>query len=236
MTMDETAAHTPPDPRAAVKRRLVFYFSGYDPRGPSHYHTLYATESKAQAPLNGLDLTLGKRRRVHRLANAWKVSLEKTGTETDYEFLRWDDIIRKNWPKNEAQLFKIAVPVYWEFLKTNLIGRLYRIAWPPALTAAFPIVLFLGLLLVATGLGLLAAILPPVLGAPWWVGILPGIAIFAGGIKLSRWLDGRFRGDWLLRTYRAMERGPTAKSGNRRANGESPTTSSSESATAMPMK
>ena len=79
-------------------KRQVFYFSGFDPRGPSHYHTLYAEQAKLHAPLNGLDLAIGKRRRVGKLANAWKITSDTT--ETEYEFLRWDDLIRNHWPKN----------------------------------------------------------------------------------------------------------------------------------------
>ena len=48
---------------AGVRKRLVFYFSGFDPRGPSHYHTLYGEQAKLHTPLNGLDLSVGKRRR-----------------------------------------------------------------------------------------------------------------------------------------------------------------------------
>ncbi|HEX7260303.1 MAG TPA: hypothetical protein VF258_00650, partial [Luteolibacter sp.] len=95
---------------APVRKRHVFYFSGFDPRGPAHYHTLYGEQAKLQAPLNGLDLTIGKRRRSGKLANAWTISLAGGATETEYEFLRWDDIIRSRWPKNEMQLLKSAVP------------------------------------------------------------------------------------------------------------------------------
>jgi hypothetical protein len=205
MSMDEKAATNTPDSQSEVKKRLVFYFSGFDPRGPGHYHTLYGSEARIQAPLNGLDLTIGKRRRVHRLANAWKITHDKSGTETDYEFLRWDDIIRKNWPKNEIQLFKSAVPVYWVFLKANLVPRLFKVAWPSALTVSYPIVAFLGLLLAGAGLATLAVILPILFGHPWWVGILPAVAIFAGSIKLGRWLDDRVRTFWLLRIYSMMQ-------------------------------
>ena len=198
--MSAASSAPPPQPAAAVGRRHVFYFSGYDPRGPAHYHTLYAEQSKRQAPLNGLNLTLGKRRRSGKLANAWTISIEGGATETEYEFLRWDDIIRNRWPKNEMELLKSAVPVYWEFLKSNLIGRLLKIAWPSALTVSYPIIAFLGLLL----LGLTAALVV-VFTTPWWLGIPLGAGICAGTIFLGRWLDERFRSFWLLRVYGAMQ-------------------------------
>ena len=196
---DVSPAENPPrTPVAGVRKRHVFYFSGFDPRGPAHYHSLYGEQGKLHAPLNGLDLSVGKRRRVGKLANAWTVTAGDTVTE--YEFLRWDDIIRNRWPKNEWQLLKSAVPVYWIFLKANLVGRLLKIAWPSALTVSYPIIAFLGLLL--TGALLAAAVgifLPLYAGLPLAAGIL------IGTIFLGRWLDDRFRSFWLLRVYGAMQ-------------------------------
>jgi hypothetical protein len=196
---------TPQSTPTPVRKRHVFYFSGFDPRGPAHYHTLYGEQSKLQAPLNGLNLTIGKRRRSGKLANAWTISLAGGATETEYEFLRWDDIIRNRWPKNEVQLLKSAVPTYWVFLKANLVGRLLKIAWPSALTVSYPIIAFLGLLLLGLALAVTAALLPAMTGLPWWLGILPATGIFAGSIFLGRWLDDRFRSFWLLRVYGAMQ-------------------------------
>ncbi len=197
MSADPSA---PPSTPVTVGKRHVFYFSGFDPRGPSHYHTLYGEQAKLQAPLNGLNLNLGKRRRSGKLANAWTISIDGGATETEYEFLRWDDIIRNRWPKNEVELLKSAVPTYWVFLKSNLVGRLLKIAWPSALTVSYPIIAFLGLLL--CGLALAVAF---ILMTPWWLGIPLGAAIFAGTIFLGRWLDDRFRSFWLLRVYGAMQ-------------------------------
>ena len=195
MSADSPATSPTPTP---VRKRHVFYFSGFDPRGPSHYHTLYGEQGKLHTPLNGLDLKIGKRRRVGKLANAWTVTTGDTLTE--YEFLRWDDIIRNRWPKNEWQLLKSAVPVYWVFLKANLIGRLLKIAWPSALTVAYPIIAFLGLLLMGAALALTAGLV-----LPFYAGIPLAAGILIGTIILGRWLDDRFRSFWLLRVYGAMQ-------------------------------
>lgn len=190
---------------AGVRRRRVFYFSGFDPRGPAHYHTLYETESKLQAPLNGLDLLVGKRRRKGPLANAWKISVNGGDTETDYEFLRWDDIIRKHWPKNELELLKTALPVYGVFLRANLVGKLLKIAWPSALTVSYPILAVFGVLLGGLGLAIAALVLPFFLGLPGWAGLFPAGLLFAASVALARWFDVRFRSYWLLRTYGLMQ-------------------------------
>lgn len=196
---------TTPSSGVEVKKRHVFYFSGFDPRGASHYHTLYTAEAKAQAATNGLNLEIGKRRRVGKLANAWQITRAGGSTETEYEFLRWDDIIRRHWPKNELELLKSAVPVYWVFLKANLIGRLFKIAWSSALTVTYPIVAFLGLFALALVFALVSSVLPLALGFPWWLGIIPGAAVLIGSVFLARWLDERFRSYWLLRTYGLMQ-------------------------------
>ena len=192
-------AENPPRTLAAgVRKRHVVYFSGFDPRGPSHYHTLYGEQAKLHAPLNGLDLTIGKRRRVGKLANAWTITAGDC--ETEYEFLRWDDIIRNRWPKNEWELLKSAVPTYWAFLRANLVGKLLKIAWPSALTVSYPIIAFLGLLLAGALLAAAAGFF-----LPFYAGLPLAAGILIGTIFLGRWLDDRFRSFWLLRVYGAMQ-------------------------------
>jgi dihydrolipoamide dehydrogenase len=43
-----------------VRRRQVFYFSGFDPKGPAHYHRLYADEAAKAAVLGGYTVKVGK--------------------------------------------------------------------------------------------------------------------------------------------------------------------------------
>lgn len=193
------------DTMGAVRKRLVFYFSGFDPRGASHYHKLYAEESKKQAAINGLNLEVGERHRVHRLASAWSIKCRDSGTETDYEFLRWDDIIRRHWPRNEWQLFKAIIPSYWEFIKANWFWRLYKVSWTSALTVIYPIVCFIGLLVVGFLLAGLVLYLPVALGLSWWLGVMPAAVLLAISFKVGRWVDGYLHGRWQIRTHCAMQ-------------------------------
>ncbi len=184
----------------SVRKRLVFYVSGYDPRGPSHYHKLYTTEAEKQSRLNGMELEIGRRRKVDRLSHAWDISLKSTGTKTEYEFLRWDDLIRKNWPKNELGLLRIAFPAYWTYLKSGWFRRARKLSRPFFLTALYPAVVLFGLLFLAVDLAATALVLPPVLGMAWWIGIVPAIGIVIGALALSRWSDTKLYTYWLLRT------------------------------------
>ena len=184
-------------PADQVKKRLVFYFSGFDPRD--------ASEAALQAAVNGLDLKVGKRRKLNSLAHGWSVELEKTATQTEYQFLRWDDIIRENWPKNELELIKAAGPVYWIFIKENLIPRLLRVAWPAALTVSYPLIAFFGLFIVGFLVALGVLLLPLMSTIPWWGSIIGSAVVLAGTLYLSRFLDVKFRSHWLLRIYAMMQ-------------------------------
>lgn len=89
-----TAGHPP------VKQRHVFYLSGFDPKGPAHYHRLYADEAAKAAALGGYTVQVGKRRKLSEHAAGWSVEYRGPGTadsgpvHTEFEFLRWDDIVR----------------------------------------------------------------------------------------------------------------------------------------------
>jgi len=192
-------------PEGWVRKRLVFYFSGFDPRGPSQYQKIYASEAALQADVNGLDLKVGKRRKLNSLAHGWSVGLEKTGTQTEYQFLRWDDIIRENWPKNELELIKAAGPAYWIFLRENLIPRLLRIAWPAALTVSYPLIAFFGLFIVGILIAFGVLLLPLVISMHWWSSIIGAVAVLVGTFYFSRYLDVKFRSHWLLRIYAMMQ-------------------------------
>lgn len=201
----EEAGDRKTDPGERVAKRLVFYFSGFDPRGPSQYQKLYASEAALQSKVNGLDLEVGKRRKINELAHGWTVDLEKTRTRTDYRFLRWDDIIRDNWPKNELELFKAAGPTYWTFLRENLIPRLLRVAWPAALTVSYPLIAFFGVLFLGAFAAIGLLFLPLVTPIPVWMALVASLAVALGSFHFSRYLDKKFRSHWLLRIYGMMQ-------------------------------
>ena len=80
-------------------RRRVHFISGFDPRGPVHYHRLYRDEAEKQSKLNGSHLSIGARKRMGDGVHRWMV--EGTWPDgqavTDYRFMAWDDVIRKYW-------------------------------------------------------------------------------------------------------------------------------------------
>ena len=46
---------------AGVRRRRLFFISGFDPQGPAHYHRLYAEQAALQAAVSGYRVAVGPR-------------------------------------------------------------------------------------------------------------------------------------------------------------------------------
>lgn len=82
-----------------VRTRRVHYIAGFDPRGARYYHRLYRDESAKQSVLNSGELTVGKRESIGEYTRRWQIEA-RWGDEmvsTDYQFMEWDDIVRKHW-------------------------------------------------------------------------------------------------------------------------------------------
>ncbi len=203
-----TAQDSRPGTTSSVHKRRVFYLSGFDPRGPAPYHALYLEEGKKQADLNGLNLTVQNRRRKSPHSSAWEISAkisENSSIETIYEFLRWDDIIRRNWPKSEATMLLGALKAYWVFLVSGLIGKFFRTSWPPSVTLVYPMLYLITILIGGAGVSAVVAIgLVSYFNLSWVFALISGPVVLAGFIALGRLLDRRVHAYWLLRTYTFM--------------------------------
>jgi hypothetical protein len=108
-----------------VKKRETFYLSGYDPRGARYYYNLYKREAKNQTEINGMKMDISSRRHTDKHIQSWKIVSETNDykTQTNYHFLEWDDIIRKEWIKNIFSLFV----TFFYFCKYYIFsGALYK--------------------------------------------------------------------------------------------------------------
>jgi hypothetical protein len=172
-----------------VHRRHVFFLSGFDPKGASYYHGLYRKESAQQGAVTGVHYEVGPRVRRDNGNTTWQVHTEADGrtTETTFEFVRWDDIVRAHWPRTA-----------WQILLGSLRG--YR-AWVATLIAlAFPAGFWLVALLLGAGLGLaIAGLLTPVLPAAvaWPIAAVATLATWWGAVALEK----RWNTSWLLRIF-----------------------------------
>ena len=186
---------------SSIRRRCVFYLSGFDPKGASHYHALYREASARQAAVSGLSVTVGSRRRTPEGNAAWSVRSEPDGVDTHYEFLRWDDIVRQHWPK---QMWKL----WWDVVRTTAFNvwqgalwRMYLRSWPPALALFMPFVLVLAQTLGVPLLALLAAWWLGQAGSPVGLAGVCGVGVGLSGWALTRWLEARYAMYWMMRSY-----------------------------------
>lgn len=134
---------------ALCRKRHVFYLAGFDPRGVRHYHNLYKTHAALQNNVNGLALEVGARQRVSAHSFVWPVTAGDT--QTEIEFLAWDDIIRREWgsgmwPAARDFFFTLRVAVLQGFM-----FRLCRV-YPRALYAGLYPLLYGALFLALAGI------------------------------------------------------------------------------------
>jgi hypothetical protein len=186
-----------------VTRRCVFYVSGFDPKGAGHYHALYKEEGARESQRDGWHLAVGPRRKQPGGSAAWEVEAELEGqqVQTHYEFMGWDDVVRRHWVKKTAVLWRDVIATTLFNLWHGALWKMFRLSWPPAVALFAPFVLVCVLLLgtpllaVATALGVGQAL------GNVWLGLGAG-ALAAGALwQLGRWLEARYSMYWMMRSY-----------------------------------
>jgi hypothetical protein len=156
-----------------VSRRTVFYISGFDPRGPMHYHRLYREEAAKQAAVNGLNISVEGRRKIDDHEMRWQ--LKADSTVTDYAFLRWDDIIRARWPRGTWATYWDTVRYTAAFLRHGVFAMLGRESWPTLVTAVYSPLLLIFVLIASLTLAGLAGHAASLFVGPW--GYLAGVPL-----------------------------------------------------------
>ncbi len=143
-----------------VRRRHVIYVPGYDPRGLAEYYRLFRAEFGNFLKLYGLQGTISRpRTRDDRFAATWEIKIQARdwSVDTTYEFLRWEDIIRRDFER----------PAWWKILHALRAGatavadgtyaKFMRAHWRFAGFTTYPFVVFLGWVLVSALAGSFAA-------------------------------------------------------------------------------
>lgn len=186
-----------------VKKRHVYYISGFDPRGATFYRRLYSTESAKQTAVGGLELKIGERKRVNSFSSAWDV--ESTAGEntvkTTYEFLQWDDIVRAHWKKNDASIWLDYLKAVWIYTKKGTVKRTLQASFPPFLTFLFPLVVLFGFLGVVLACFLVVPIISATFGIASWIAWSVAVIFLIGVIQIGRVVEKHFGSYWLLRIY-----------------------------------
>jgi pimeloyl-ACP methyl ester carboxylesterase len=186
-----------------VQRRTVFYVSGFDPKGASHYHAMYREQCALQSALNGLVIEVGPRQRDPTGNWSWTLDTRDGQAEvhTHYEFMRWDDIVRSHWPKSTARLWHdIAVTTIFN-LRCASLWRMFKLSWPPAVALFAPFALLCAVIVL---LPLLSAVVGGLVFQ-----MSGGVAFAAAGAAITAsmlgWLawklQARYSMYWLMRSY-----------------------------------
>lgn len=176
---------------AAVHRRLVIYVQGYDPRGLPEYYRMFRREFRRTCELYGLTGKVGRvEDNPERSATSWDITTRGDGwqVETRYMFLRWEDIIRKDF----------ARPTWWKIVQMyRAIGagfleggirRIFRAHWRFGLFTIYPFVLMTLWLLLGAFFGTVCMKLVASLGAPAPVANIVGIITGLGAFSSALWL------------------------------------------------
>lgn len=185
-----------------IKKRHVFYLSGYDPRGASFYHRVFREESAKQSQLNGISMNIGGRKKWSSHSQGWKIEAVDGDIDvtTQYEFLCWDDIIRKNWVKSFYSIFLDFIYVSWVYITTGTLKRVAKASRTPAITGLYPALYIAVFGLLAALLLFLSIKLFSAFGLVW-LGYVLGIASAVLLIFLAKLWGDKINVFWLLRIY-----------------------------------
>lgn len=193
-----------------VRRRRVFYVHGFDPRGPGPYHALYQENAARASALSGRPVEAGPRRRKDALAAEWPVAAGSGDdrVEVAYEFLRWDDLVRARWSRDELTLLGELAAWSAAWLRIGFYPRARRHAralWLAMLSTPVVVGLFLlSAVVVVSLLGFAAGVLVHAVGLPFWVGAAPALASLLLAPMLWRRLEAALNVCWLSRCFTYM--------------------------------
>jgi len=193
---------TPTTAIQVVRRRHVFFLSGFDPKGASHYYALF--QALAQSTINTMSVTIGARQRNPAGNSIWEIKAVTPGgaaCETTYEFCQWDDIVRSNWPRSVWRLLIDMWVAYVRMLSSGEIFTVWRLSRKTLVGLIYPLVVFGGGLLLALSMGAgVAAVMREVGRGPVAAGaaaLMTIALIIWGTLKLEKKLNTT----WLVRIF-----------------------------------
>jgi hypothetical protein len=185
-------------------KRHVYFLSGFDPKGAAYYHALYQAQAVEQAPVNAMQIQVEARQRDTQGNSVWKinaVSADGSACETTYEFSRWDDLVRQNWPRSTWRLLIDLFFAYRLMWASGEIATVWRLSRKTLVGLAYPLVVLGGGLLLGllAGAGTAAALRG--LGASTLLAGAAGLVMFALLLWGTRKLEDRLNTTWLVRIF-----------------------------------
>ncbi len=183
-----------------VKRRHVFFLSGFDPKGAAHYHRIYRMQAALQGEVTGTLYTVSDRKTMGNGNAVWSVSW--ADTETVYEYVRWDDIVRAHWPRKSWQVLISALRFYAQvFRKPRVLQKIWRVAKRTLMALFYPAFYWFCVLFVTISLAFAVYLLLSVNGVSGAVSAGVGLLVTFGLLWEGWWLEQRLHTSWLLRIF-----------------------------------
>ncbi|NJM30951.1 MAG: hypothetical protein HC855_13390 [Rhizobiales bacterium] len=199
---EETASKQDDTPR--VKRRHVFYLPGFDPKGAARYYRLYRENAPRQAAVSGYQIAVGPRSVVDQLVTRWTVDFGEQGHKvaTTYDVLRWDDIMRRYWPRGPYRILWTTALATTRHIANGMLRKTLEVSWATFLAAVYPTAMVFG---AALAVALVASVLSYAassIGSPTVVVVAIWAFVFylAFG-PLIGFLQRRFAINWMMATY-----------------------------------
>lgn len=196
-----------------VQRRHVFFLSGFDPKGASYYHALHAAEAAKQDAVTGTTTVVGQRQRDAQGNSHWTVSSQPTvgdpaepavhqqACDTTVEFVRWDDIVRKHWPRSPWRLLMDLVFAYTLILRSGGIVTTWQLSRKTLVGLAYPLVVIGGCVGLAIGASLWLATVLVNSGSAWPIAAAAGLGLMAMGLWATHKLEAKLNSTWLVRIF-----------------------------------
>jgi len=175
-----------------IRRRLVIYVQGYDPRGLGEYYRMFRREYRRTCELYGLTGEVGRAENdPERFITTWDATTSGDGwtVDTRYMFLRWDDIIRKDFARPPGWKIAHMYRAIALSMISGVIPRILRAHWRFGLFVLYPPLLMTLWLLLGVGAGAAVDLLLDALGAAALVsksaGIVAGFGAYVAALSLT---------------------------------------------------
>jgi len=146
-------------------RRQIFYFHGFDRRGPRFFNLWQKKEARAHVERFGGDLKIGDLER-----NSWSISSKRV--QTEFHFMDWTQIVKSRFEQpfwvGMASMIKLGAIA----LRQGLFGQIRRADWAIGLLtlwAFLPMMVFLLALCAACFFGMVPVVAVAIVGgALFW--------------------------------------------------------------------
>ena len=197
-----------------VKRRRVFYIPGYDPIHPRRYRELYRKESVEQANISGYSIGLAPKKGSGPYGWQVTATIDAALVTADVEVLVWSDIVRGSMSNSIPATYLQLVRTAWVYTTSGALRRLMWLRKGPVIAALYPVGMLILQLLIAVGLGAMAAGLMVSAGnaltglVGWTLGpVTPFLrwpVLLVVTVLILRWFqakDGKFFAYYLMHDY-----------------------------------